>query len=226
MPSNAVTCIGQHSVCAVRATRLGADCTPLTGASNTVVTAGFMTLNLTPDVEAGTRFEPKNGCGKVLWVASEPDVIKRYNIDGEMAVFDVELDELLTDASLIMGKTGGTWATKAIGLSMPGPSTAQGSGVALEIWTKTGSGDGSCGTSAEVPPYTRHVLPHCTLRPNDRAFALDVATFKVTGVAEQNSLWGVGPYGSEADPASVDTLSPYYWIYDTALPVAGCGYTA
>lgn len=225
MPSTAVACIGQHSVCAIRATRLAADCTPMTGASNTVVTAGMTTVNLTPDVDAGTKYEPKNGCGKILWTDTNPDIIKRYNIDAEFAVFDYELISLLTDASLIMGAAGGPWTGKSVGVGFPGPTTVRSKGVALEIWTKTGSGMGECGPNTANPQFVRHVLPRCILRPDAHAFADAVAMIKVMGTAEVNPLFNLGPYG-DSQALTVDTSLPYYSTYDVALPTTGCGFVS
>ena len=41
-------CVGQRQACALRVTRLAADCTPVLGAGNGVCTAGLITLNADP----------------------------------------------------------------------------------------------------------------------------------------------------------------------------------
>ena len=186
MASNNVTCIAERSACVLRATRLGSDCTPLTGATDGALTTAIATINLSPDVEEGTRYEPKDACGRILYSASDPDIVKRYNITIDLHMVDFELYELLTDGQLLLGKTGTTWDGQVVGVSAPGATTTQGYGVGLEIWTKTASDTGVCGPASTNPPYIRHVLPRVMLRPADRTFEGAAATNSFAGTAEAN----------------------------------------
>lgn len=227
MASNAVACIGQRSACAVRATRLDSTCAAATGAAATVVTAGLVTMTATPDIEEGQRFEPKNACGTIMWTAEDPTITKRYTITAEFCTWDYELVELLTDAAILIGPASTTWATKAMGIALPGSSTTIGNGVALEIWSKTAGATGVCGAVSTLPPYVRHIFPYCLLHIDDHTFADDVSTLKLSGTANANSLWGVGPYGDWQGPvAGVPADSPYTQVYSAALPTTGCGFTS
>src|SRR6478735_6329807 len=153
MASNNVACIGQRSACAVRATRLGPDCSPVTGAANmTVVAESLVTMTATPDVEEGTKYEPKDACGRLVFTAADPDVIKRWTLDIELVLWDPELIEIMTDSTLLVGSGSSPWSGKSVGVLTPGPQTAQGNGVALEIWAKTATGSGVCGPAATTPP--------------------------------------------------------------------------
>jgi hypothetical protein len=225
MATNSVACIGQRSACAVRATRLGPDCAPATGTgTDFVVTTALMTFSATPDVEEGTKFEPKNACGDLLWTAADQDIVKRWTVEFEFGLFDYELAEILTDSTAIIGGAASPWVGKTIGIESPGPNTDQGNGVALEIWVKTATDQGVCGDVSQNPPLVRHVFPRCLIRLNDRTFENDVATFKFSGTAETNVLWGFGPYGDFPGAAPLSGDTPYAQFLDTVLPDATCGY--
>jgi hypothetical protein len=225
MATNSVACIGQRSACAVRATRLGPDCAPATGTgTDFVVTTALMTFSATPDVEEGTKFEPKNACGDLLWTAADQDIVKRWTVEFEFGLFDYELAEILTDSTAIIGGATSPWVGKTIGIESPGPNTDQGNGVALEIWVKTATDQGVCGDVSQNPPLVRHVFPRCLIRLNDRTFENDVATFKFSGTAETNVLWGFGPYGDFPGAAPLSGDTPYAQFLDTVLPDATCGY--
>lgn len=58
--SNNVACIAERSACVIRVTRLGQNCEPLTGPTDGAILTAISTINLTGDVEEGTRFEPKD----------------------------------------------------------------------------------------------------------------------------------------------------------------------
>lgn len=222
--TESVACIGQRSACIVRATRLGSDCSWVEGDNNMVVAAGLVTLTMTPEVEEGTKFEPKDACGAISWTAEDPDVVKRYTLEGEFNFFDYALKEILTNSAVILGNASSPWEDKVIGAASPGSNTTPSNGAALEIWVKTAVGTGPCGDVADVPPYVRHVFPRVFLRPGDRTFANDPATMKVSGWAGPNGQWGEGPYGdwTGADPLPAD--APHVELYDTDLPTAVCGY--
>lgn len=224
MASNNVTCIAERSACAIRVTRLDSDCSPLTGQTDGAIATAIATINLSPDVEEGTRYEPKDACGRIVYSDSDPDIIKRYNVTIDLHMVDFELYELMTDGSLMMGKSGTDWAGKTIGVTAPGATTSQGYGIGLEIWTKTASGSGVCGPADENPPFIRHVLPRVFLRPADRTFEGAEATNSFAGVAEANVAWGEGPWGDwmAEDPMASD--SPWGRFYDLTVPAAACGY--
>ena len=224
MASNNVTCIAERSACLIRATRLGSDCTPLTGPTDGALTGAIATINLSPDVEEGTRYEPKDACGRILYSASDPDVVKRYNITVDLHMIDFEMYELLTDGQLLLGAAGTDWAGKVIGVSAPGATTAQGYGVGLEIWTKTASDTGVCGPADTNPPYVRHILPRVLLRPADRTFEGAPATNSFSGTAEANLSWSEGPWQDWmlAEPMPAD--SPWIRHFDSSVPNAECGF--
>lgn len=228
MASNTI-CIGQRQACALRVTRLGSDCAPVTGADNAVVTTALVTMNLDPEIEEGTTYEPKNACDSILWTAEEQDKIKRYTGEGELGVWDYELIELMTDASLMVADAGSPWtSSENFGIEMPGPTTASTPGVALEVWTKgqaTGN-EGPCGPAGTHPPYVRHVFPRVLIRPGGRTFENDVAMFTFSMKASANPQWGSGPWGDWHAASDLSGDTPYAQFWDDALPATACGYIA
>jgi len=218
-------CLGERQACALRATRLNDDCTVAEGEDNAVVTAALMTLTASPEVEEGTTYQPKNACDDIRWTAEEPDNIIRYTGDGEMTDFDNELIELLTDSALFTGAVGTPWEGMNIGTGMPGPDTPANPGVALEIWVKNAvvGSEGPCGPAGSHPPFTRYVFPRVRIRPGDRTFSNDPATFAFSIKASPNPQWGEGPWG-DWQPAEEIGNYPYVRFWDDALPETGCGY--
>lgn len=220
-----VACIAERSVCAVRATRLGDDCALLTGATDGAVAVAVATINVTSDVEEGTKFEPKDGCGRVVYTAEDPDVVKRKNLTLELVNVDFEFFELVTDASLILGKEGTDWAGLAIGVEEPGATTPHKNGIALEVWTKTAFGTGACGEDGANPNWMRHVFPRVFLRPGDRTMENSPANLSLAGTSNSNpqwtDVWGDFP----GDEAELSGLSPHFRFFDLdGPPASACGY--
>ena len=115
--------LGQLNACIVRAARLNANCVPTGGVNSGIVTAGFITLTAEPDIEEGQVFEPKNGCGALIYTYEDENRIKRYNLSGEIGLFDYEMMALLFGGSLVLGKAGGTYAGKVIGYADKAPAS-------------------------------------------------------------------------------------------------------
>lgn len=220
-----VACIGQYQACALRASRLAADCTPLGSADNIVVTSALVTMTATPDVEEGTKYEPKNGCGTIPWTAEGEDIIKRWNIDLQLIMFDFELIEIVTGSELIIGGAASPWPNKNVGFASRGPNAATFPGASLEIFVKNSKEGGPCGPAGENPPYTRHIFPRCKLRVSDRTFEDAAAILRLQGWSTANSEWGQGPVPDEW-PSDDDNPgdSPYTSVFAEDIPQVGCGY--
>ncbi len=219
-----VVCIAERSACAIRVTRLGPDCAPLTGATDGAILTAIATINLTPDVEEGTKFEPKDACGRIVYTAEDPDIVKRYNLTVDFHTIDFEAYELMTDGALLLGKAAGIWAGEAIGVTSPGSTTVHKNGVGLEIWTKTSAGTGPCGPASTNPPYIRHVLPRVFLRPADRTMENGPAVQSFSGTANSNVYWGSGPWGDWPVEGDLPGDTPHARFFDTAIPAGDCGY--
>ena len=92
MPSNLPSTVnlGEIGVCVLRVALLDSDCSPLGGNGSGYVTAGIADFTATPEIEEGTEFAPKNGCGTTLYSYVRQDRIKRYNLQGNLYFFDDE----------------------------------------------------------------------------------------------------------------------------------------
>ncbi len=220
-----VACIAERSVCALRATRLGDDCAPLTGSTDGAVAVAVATINVTSDVEEGTKFEPKDGCGRTVYTAEDPDTIKRKTLSIELINVDFEFMELVTDATLILGASGGPYENLVIGIEEPGATTPHKNGIALEVWTKTAFGTGACGEDGANPNWLRHLFPRVFLRPGDRTMENAPANLTLAGTSNSNpqwtDVWGDFP-GVEGD---LSGLSPHLRFFDPdGPPDSACGY--
>jgi hypothetical protein len=228
-------CVMRKNVCILRVARLDTDCSPTGGADSGIVSAGIVTMTASPEVEEGTVFEPKNGCGRILATVSNPDILKRYNLTGEILTHDVELIELMFGGSLVKGRAAGSFSAQNIGWASPGPSSPRHNGVYLEVIAEQfAEGAGDCAaTGTGFVPYTGHIFGKALLTPGDNVFEEDVATVQFTGKAFQNPNLFDGPWN---DFPGVTNGSPYvpnapysFVGYSTAeynaiAALAGCGY--
>jgi hypothetical protein len=224
-------CVLQRNVCILRLAKLDADCSPSGGADSGIVTTGIVSMTATPNVEEGVVAEPKNGCGRILATVTDPDIVKYYDVDGEIATHDVEMMTILFGgSSTILGKSGGPHANQAIGWASPGPDTNRGNGVYLEVITQVFAiGAGDCvPVSSSYPPYVGHIFGKVYAVPGERTFENDVANVAFTGKAYQNPALFDGPWNDFPGAGYIPTR-PYVTAgysqtqFDAINAVAGCG---
>lgn len=195
--AGAPVCYGELNACVVRAARLGADCHPSGGANSGIVTAGLATMTADPDIQQGQVFEPLNACGSIVFAVRQEDRIKRWNISGEFLFFDWEMMELLFGATLILGKAGGSFAGKVIGVGDRAFNAAPRNGVYLEIIRQVVSdtgGDCVQSGAAATPAAAGHIYGKCRLIPNSVTYENDVARVTFQGYAEANAWLTNGPW--------------------------------
>jgi hypothetical protein len=226
------TCIGQHSVCLLRASKLDSDCSPFGGADSGIVTIGIVTLTATPDIEEGVVIEPKNGCGTIAYTYTEEDKIKRWNLTGELVYHDWEAFLILFGGRQVVGAAGGTYAGMNIGHTPPDyTTTAQRNGVYLEVITKAVSAEaGDCATAVGGhTPYVGHIFPKAKLYPGDQTFAEGARNVTFTGTAVRNPNIFNGPW-NDYPGAGYLRAEPYTTVgysqsqYDAIIAVADCGF--
>ncbi len=226
-------CIGQLNACIVRVASLDSDCTPTGGADSGIVTSALATMTAEPDIEEGTKFEPKNACGDTLFTYETDPRIKRYNISGEFYFFDYEMMLALFGGTLILGVAAGPFAGKVIGWAAPKYTAATRNGVYLEVITQNvAQGAGDCQDSAGAaghPAYTGHIFGKCRLVPGSRSFESDVARVTFSGTATNNPLLTNGPWndwpGAGYIPDSPYALAGYSAAqYATIASAVRCGW--
>lgn len=198
MPSNlaGAVSIGQYDACVFRAAKLDTDCSILGGNSSGVVTAGLITMTATPEVEQGVVYEPKNGCGRIMFSVRKQNRVKSWNLEGEFVFWDFELAETLFGGDLILGDAGGDFSGEVIGWAPPGPSAPESNGVYLEVITNSAAeGAGDCVTSGSGRPTNfGHIFAKAKLTLGAHTFTEEVKRLPFTGVATENPLLFNGPW--------------------------------
>lgn len=221
-------CLFEKNVCYLRAVRLGSNCSPLVGPNNAAVTTGILTMTRSAEIEDGTEFDFKNGCGSTIAYAQDPDNLKRFNLTGTLYTMDHELFEVLFGGELIVADTGESFQGQNIGYARPlGRQT--GSGVSLEVWTEAVFGiGGGCSTDTSAPSYVRHVFPRVLLTEGDRVFENEKGSVTFNGKAFANPAWGNGGFNDYPGVYPGPTESGHFEFQEVALPAsvsgAGCGY--
>jgi hypothetical protein len=233
MPSNLAGAvnIGQFDACIFRAAKLDSDCSILGGNSSGAVTAGLIQMTATPEVEQGTTYEPKNGCGRFRYSVRKASRIKSWNLEGEMIFFDFELLEVLFGGTLILGAAGGDYAGEVIGWGPPGADADEPNGVYLEVITNSAAeGAGDCVVvGSDRPSYFGHVFTKVRLTPGARTFAEDFGRMAFTGVATTNPNGFNGPWNDYPGAGYMPSL-PYFQVgysqteYDTIEAMVAAGY--
>lgn len=233
MPSNlpTTTNTGQLNACLFRVARLAADCSPLGGNNSGYVTAGLASITPTPDVEEGTVFEPKNGCGAIMYTYENPDRVKRFNLSGELLFFDFEAMELMFGGSVILGASGGDFAGEVIGYAHPNYDDAPNNGVYLEVISQVvGEGAGDCVTSeGGFPTYVGTIFGKTRLTIGEVTREENVARLTFTGKARSNPALFDGPFNDWVGEGYIPN-SPMIQIgysdaeYQAILATAAAGY--
>jgi hypothetical protein len=224
-------CVGQHSVCLIRAAVLAADCTPVGGADSGIVTSGIITATATPELLEGQTIEQVDGCGDIAWSYETPSRIRKYNLTGELTYFDHEAMSILFGGAVIVGAGGSDFSGDSIGWAAPNYTDAAPDQVYVEFITKVaGAGIGECGDVLDpIPAAVGHIFGKARFVPGDRTFAAEAATLAFTATNVANPNLGTGPWGDFPGTGGIPN-SPYVQVsysqaeYDAILATAACGF--
>lgn len=224
-------CLGQFNACLFRVALLDDDCTPIGGTDSGIVTPGIVSLTATPDVEEGTVFEPKTGCGSIAWTYEEPDRVKRYNLSGQFIYIDFEMDQMLFGGSLVTGRGGGPFSGEVIGHAEPNFRDTPAPNVYLEVITQTsGAGVGDCVTSgAAFPTHIGYIFGKVRMTPGEKTFENGEYTVNLTGKATNNPNLFDGPWNDYPGAGYIPN-SPLIKVgysreeYEAIEAVARCGF--
>lgn len=212
MPSNlpSLVNLGEIGACILRIAALDDDCSPLGGNGSGYVTAGLADMTASPDIEEGTVFEPKNGCGTTLYTFQRQDRIKRYNLSGNLYFFDDEGMYLMFGGQVVLGRAGGSFPGDTIGWAAPNYNSAATNGVYLEVITqRIGEGAGDCITSGTgFPSYTGHIFGKVLMTPGEITFQDEALQLPFTGKASANPNLFNGPWNDYPGAGYIPN-SPY-----------------
>lgn len=198
-------------LCFIRITRVSATGNPTPGPNNVYVSDKPMTLVVTPDILAGEVKDLKGGCDQLLATYRGQDILKRYNLELNMAVVEPALEEMLTGGSII------TVSTDPIGVQFAAPCNTQQPFVAIEAWQDLWD----CDHQPATPyPYIRWLWPASRWQKGDVTLQNDFMQPKFTGFTVGNPQWGEGIFADQPEAAQ-----PYgCYFFDTTIPTAVCGY--
>jgi len=224
-------CVGQHSVCLIRAAVLKPNCRPLGGVDSGFVSAGIITATATPQLQEGATFEPLTGCGDIAFTFEKPDQIRAFDLSGELTFFDHEMMEILFGGTIIVGDTGTPFVGKNIGWAAPNFTDAPPPPIYLEFITLTaGQGIGDCSDEDGGIPYAvGHIFGKTRLTPGDRTFEFESASVAFNGKSVANPSLFDGPWNDWPGSTNIPN-SPYVQVsyslseYDAIADLAACGY--
>lgn len=215
--------------CRMRVTKLDTCGRPVAGAANKVVTAGFIELNLSAQVEEGEEILVRNACGQICVNDPGCPELSHYEVELQLCNVDFDLVTLMMPtARRIVNRAGET-----IGFA-DGTTVSCDAGVAIEIWTNVFS-DAGCAAGQTSQDYGYILLPWVVNAiSGDLDITNDHIPFTINAITKKGAGWGIGPYNIEQDTnGSYPLLDPVeadehrvWLITQLPPPAAACGASA
>lgn len=221
MPTKVITPIRGKRI---RVTQLD-DCGAIVASSTQIVSSGFVTVTLSPQVEDGTDIQVRNANGALC-------INERGN--PTFTGFDVEIEFCEVNPSVITMVTNAEdyedYAGDIAGFTVPeGEITGK---FALELWT--GIAGVACGADgAEASGYMLLPLINAGTLGDVEIGGEDAITFTLTNSSTRGgNTWGVGPYSVLYDntipespvasplPEALDPLDHFLMIETLVTPPA------
>lgn len=188
----------------LRATKINSCGRPESGAANRLVTEGFVSFNLTPEMKAAEQLEQTNAAGKVCVKDRTPPERKWWNIEATLCNVNTELITLFTGWEQVVD-----FDDMPIGIR--DRDTVEGDyGVALEVWTG-GEGEDDCpipltdsifSADASGKQYGYLLLGGKEFTLGNIEIGAQVSTFTISGISLAMPQWGRGPYNVAAIDSS------------------------
>lgn len=193
---------GQVHACRIRVALLGADGTPVAGASLMYVSKSLVSVAFAPQYTDGDEIEEKNACGEVEVNYKAPDTFKRGDITITLITPDPYLQSLLSGGVVLVDGTATGYGAPAIGLA---PDDV----ISVEVWAKRITN----GAPDPDYPYAQWGYPLISsLRLQDFSQAGEANKPSFVGQAHENPNWDDGP----ANDWNVATDRVFQW-----MPVTG-----
>jgi hypothetical protein len=213
----AVNCGPSFGACGARVTLLD-EVGNVEAGSNSYVSDKLVSLAFSPNVDTGSTFSLRNGCGCSLARFRSEDVFNWW----EFTFTDGALEPELT--TLMVGGTTITDSGDVVGQHFPdnldcAETRRQ---VALELWTQHIVGSSKDGTY----PYVHWVFPMSVWQWSDNTAEEDFMNPVLTGFSRSNSLWGGGPYADGPPDGSDVGPEGAYWKTADTPPAADCAIAA
>lgn len=188
------------------------------------VTAGFISVVGSADVEAGDEFIEKNANGDLCVNERSPDALKRYNVTITLCEIDPELVAMMTGFTpeYESGSSGTIVGFRAVDGVNPNR-------FALEVWT--GLNAGACTEAGACYGYSLWPQIVGATVTGDVTIENGAATLEIAGYTEGQSQWSTGPWdvigtNQSPTPLGVAIASNQHWLMRTTCvspPDAECG---
>ncbi|ANZ52315.1 major tail protein [Mycobacterium phage Laurie] len=184
----------------LRATKINNCGRPESGAANRLVTEGFVSFNLSPEMKAAEQLEQTNAAGKVCVTDRTPPERKWWNIEATLCNVNTELITLFTGWEQVVD-----FADLPVGIRDKAEVDGD-YGVALEVWTG-GEGEDDCPvpTTDSIFSVATSGKQYGYLLLGGKEFTLgnieigaSVSTFTISGISLAMPHWGKGPYNVAA----------------------------
>lgn len=210
----------QYGAALIRMQALDTDCTVLTGTGVRAVSSAIVSLTATPVLKEGQEYTIDKGNGDQLIEIKRQDKIRRWDLSGEIAVFDLEQMALMFGGATVLGDVGSDFAAEVMGYVYPGLDAPDRAGVYFEvIGALAEEGAGDCvGGSTGVPAYRGHIFPRVRFTPGEFTMENEIARLQFTAQAFSNpTMSGTGPFADYDGVGGVPTAAHSIVDY-SALP--------
>lgn len=210
----------------MRMTKLDTCGAPVHGPKASVTSEGFVSVEITMEIEDGTDYQLKGANDKYIYNTRGKPRLRWCNIVANFGQVDPELYNMATGNPLVMNDAA---TPEAVGFRLREDVSAQ---FALEVWTDL---DGLACVGG-VPAYGYLLLPFVKdAMVGDYTIQNEAVTFPINRArTERGSLWGTGPYNVDNKLSAPTGPSPlltpiistdHFDFHMTTLapPVATCG---
>jgi hypothetical protein len=202
----------------IRATKLDSCGAPLSGVCSTVVSKGFVTIELEADETSGSEIAPTLADGTRCYYYTSPKLLNGIKANIEFCTVDPDLFNLLTGAPVVLDDS--TPTPQSIGFTTDSASYGV-ANVALELWMNRADGGCLDATSRKWGYYLMPWIHQGTV--GKPTIENDAVNFSVSeAMTRDGNQWGVGPYNVQLDNAG--TPSPLFealasTVHDLLMPV-------
>lgn len=223
MAQRATPCGISLGVCRVRVTKIdGTSGCVVSEADNSFVLEDIISVQVAPNVEAGTDTTLINGCGCKIATYKAQDILKRFDLTLTTPIKSAALESLLTDGGVLLDNST---SPVPVGYSFPTDVACdEFAPVAIEFWTKHWNDD----AQDSALPWIHWVFPYSIWQPGSQTGNNDFAQPDFVGFTRSNECWGDGPYGDGPEStygASSFSLETGGWFYTpTDPPTATCAF--
>lgn len=171
----------------MRATRADGCGRPICGPCAYVVSKGFVSIELSPQVEEGEAISVTNAAGEQCVNEPACPTLTGITVTINFCQVDTDLFSLVTGQDPLLNEAGQT-----VGFDFADvPCTT---GFALETWLGINNPAG-CDGATGTAEYGYQVLPWITgVRLGDWTIENAAVTFSITGTARSGHGWGRGPF--------------------------------